>query len=165
MAHKTHRRQVAARAASRRALIASLLAGQHLADHECRFSPMSADEADRVARAVERGLDLWCWAQGRVQFLSTHQIEVAAKFGLHGWIERTVNGADSADPFFTLRGGWAAIQSHYPEALAVHTRCAGGRDGHSGWTYGPVYLTVAAAKAAGHTHQEKCGCGHTDRPL
>lgn len=106
MSHKTHRNQVKARANSRRNLIASLIDGRAVSEAGA-FSPMSADEADRVARAVEHGLDLWAWAQGRVQFLSPRQINLAVRFSLHGWIEEAVNGADSADPFFTIGGGWA----------------------------------------------------------
>jgi hypothetical protein len=140
-------------------LIAALVAGDRIEAAQGRFAPMSLDQARRVAAAVADGLDLWGWAQGRVQFLHPTDIGRAARFGLDTWIAAAVNGSDSADPFWTIRGGWAAVRAVFPDVFAVHTRCAGRNDDHSIWAYGPVYVSVLDAVASGHTHQTCCSCG------
>ena len=50
--------------------------------------------------------------------------------------------------------------------FSVQTRCAVYKGFHSCWAYGPMYISKAAAQAAGHTHKVECAsCGRTDRPL
>jgi hypothetical protein len=148
--HKTNRRKVIRQRKERNELINSFT----------RSMPLAA--AERAAKAVRRGLDLWAWQQGRVQFLTPGQIDLAMAHGLEQWVISAVNGADSADPFFTIRGSWSTVLRYYPEAFAVHTRCAGRRGDHSLWAYGPVFLTKQAAREAGYTHQIECGCGRID---
>lgn len=46
------------------------------------------------------------------------------------------------------------------EWYTVVTRCASTSLGtHSGWAYGPVYVSKAAAIRAGHLYKIECSCG------
>lgn len=153
--HKTNARRVKRQTSDRATMVSEFM----------RNNRMTRTAAERLAKAVRHGLDVWAWEQGRVQFLSKNQIDLAMTHGLESWVERAVNGSDSADPFFTLRGGWAALRRYYPEVLAVRTRCAGRTGDHSTWSYGPVYLTKADALKAGHMHEIECNCWLVSRPL
>lgn len=162
MAHVTNRRRVKRAMQARKSQITGFMAGQ---TDWGGIDPLTRSEAEQLAAAVKRGLDLWAWLQGRVQFLSARQIDLAMEAGLASWVETVVNGADSSDPFFT-HGGWAALEKFYPGLLSIESRCAGARDGgHSCWAYGPVYLSQAAAVAAGYEHQIDCSCGRRDFPI
>ncbi len=158
--HKPNKRRVRHQNTERAAAVAQLMAGQ---TGYGLIEPLSRPVAEKV---IAENLDLWAWTQGRVQFLSPAEIRAAARCGLHSWIEAAVNGSDSADPFFTIKGGWDALLEIFPSALSIQTRCAGARDGgHSCWTYGPVFVSPKAAKAEGFTHRIDCGCGRSDKPL
>lgn len=168
MAHLTNRRRVKKVQAARKNLLRALVSGDWIEAVQSCLGPLTRAEAECVATAASASpaLDLWAWAQGGVQFLNPTQIQIAAKYGLQDWIEGAVSGADSADPFFTIRGGWQALRdAGYPDALAIHRRCARYAGGHSTWAYGPVYLDPVAAKAAGNTYRVNCSCGYVSQPL
>lgn len=161
--HKSNKRQTLVQRRERQALVTALMSGKTEHGH---IAPMLHPEAEKLASAVlAKEFDLWAWAQGGVQFLTPAQMETAIHLGFLDLVKNVVEGSDSADPFYTTRGGWDALTRYFPEAFAVHTRCAGERDDHSAWTYGPVFLSKEAAKAAGFTHRTQCKCGHTAHPL
>lgn len=71
-----------------------------------------------------------------------------------------VNGYDSADLDLLTKAA-----NHFPTLTVIHTRCAGSKDNHSVWAYGPMFTSPKAAKKAGYTHREQCECGLTRYPL
>lgn len=162
--HKSNKRQTLARRRERQALVTTLMSGK---TEYGRIVPMLHPEAEKLASAIlAKGFDLWVWAQGGVQFLTPAQLETAVQFGRLDLVKNVVEGSDSADPFYTTRGGWDVLTKHFPESFAVQTRCAGGQvTGHSAWAYGPIFLSKEAAKAAGFTHRTQCKCEHTAHPL